>query len=164
MKTIEDLVAAIEARYPCVDGIYHARCQTGDEYVIIGDPKRDAKADVPLYADKNPPPGTCPYGAQELSPDLETALWRALACFNLYADWWHREHPGENPKLYWRYDAPRAFLQEHTKRGRRGAKTYRCYIRMRLALSAKPVLAEQPEIAGAFPPVPDAETWDDQKP
>jgi hypothetical protein len=76
-----DVVAEIEARFPCVQGFYAAHCQTGDAYLIF---------------------------ASRGGPESEAELCEALLrWFDGYAaDWW-REHPGgAAPTVYWRYDTP----------------------------------------------------------
>jgi hypothetical protein len=129
VKTVQDLIASIEARYPCVPGLWAPVCQTGDAYVNLGEPRADCT--MP----SNRIPGTCPDGTgRDLAFDVETALYQALICFENYAADWHERHPEAKPTLYWRYER-KMVLQETPGRRKR-----RCYVRCRLVLSDKPII------------------------
>lgn len=126
-EAIAKFVAGVESKYRCVDGLWMARCQTGDVYVNLG-------ATVEHHPEHAP--GTLRDGLmRELALDVETAYWQLQHCFEGYERSWLEQHPGETPTLYWRYVAPHVALQE-IGRGKR----YRCYLRCRLVLSAQPVI------------------------
>ncbi len=153
MKTVEEFIAEVERRYRCVDGLWSNCCQTGDEYVNLGEPM--ASKELPAS-----PPGTCPDGhGRELAFDLETAVMSALICFETYATWWRAGHPGTVPVLYWRYQ-PKAFLQDNKRPGLKG---YRCYVRTRLVLSAKPAIYRDIDaLKEAMPEPPIKHPWLEQ--
>ena len=85
IKTLDDLQAYIEGRFPCVQGAPYAYCDTGDTYVIIGSLEEGEEFGVwPCYK----------------SYDTEgAALAAAKVGFDAYA-------AGKSGTLYWRYSPP----------------------------------------------------------
>ena len=77
MNTVEDLVAYIEGRFPCVEGLPTARCQTGEAYVEVS---RAGAGEFDPY----------PFQATEAA-----ALTFAKEAFDAYA-------AGKAGTLYWR--------------------------------------------------------------
>lgn len=128
-----DVVAELESRYPCVQGIFRHQCQTGDVYVTIG-------FEQPLVGEHYPPgpwgpiPGVVREGHRRRRYDHETeACEDFLRAFGLFEEEWGRRHPPEwrsKAVLYWRYDAPHIFWYAEDRA-----------LNCRLAISALPVVA-----------------------
>ena len=119
MKTLADLVAYIEGRFPSVEGLPTNHCQTGDHYAIVGAPEENQR----------PPaiPGTIDDGARRASAlDEETAVNLARMAFDRYAE-------GRSGMLYWR-TPPRL---EWDRQDRRVSEARRCRVYLRLVISGK---------------------------
>lgn len=79
VKTVDELRAYIAGRFPIVDGIPTARCQTGEPYVVLWFGYGDVR-----FLDG---PGVLPEGDRAvLAFDEETAVTCARAAFDAYAD------------------------------------------------------------------------------
>jgi hypothetical protein len=90
VKTIDDLIAYIEHRFPAVVGLPASRCQTGDQYVVLG-------AEAPGQNIEGYEPGVIREGfARDLAFDEETAVMQALIAFDNYA-------AGKRGTVYWRH-------------------------------------------------------------
>lgn len=127
-----DLVAEIESRFGCVQGVHRALCQTLEPYVSLG--FEDTRRNSPYKA--LPVPGTLRDGEPRLPYDSEEAACAAaLYAFGLYARWWRYDHGDEAvPILYWRYDPPHAFWHDRETVNGRG------FLKLRLVLSDRPVV------------------------
>lgn len=131
-----DLVAELESRYPCVQGLHRARCQTGEPYVVIG-------AEWRRLGEEHRPkgehiPGTVRECVRSISyGDEDTACQQTLVAFNAYeAHWRTQPQPDVPPVLYWRYDTPHAFWYGDDE----GPKGERGRLKVRLVLSALQVV------------------------
>lgn len=118
MKTVADLQAYCESRFPVGEPTTWALSVTGEEYVVIGEEEGPAD-DLWL-------PGIVKEGKkQSLGFSPEDALWSALACFAAYAE-------DKNGVLYWRW-APELELDLASNRWR---------VYMRCLISDKPARPE----------------------
>jgi hypothetical protein len=145
---VADLAGKIDARYPCVQGLFAPYCQTREKYVALGfeewHPERRLEyAAVPLEVDHISGPAIegivrefAPRRSYETEAEGCEDLFKA---FDLYAERWWQKHGGlAKPVLYWRYAAPHIFLHHDERRGR--VTTGLCRIRTRLVLSNAPIV------------------------
>jgi len=137
-----DVVAQLEGRYPCVQGPYRNRCQTGARYVVIGLEDWSRRG-----GENNDHLGKRMAGVvRETAPrclyETEDEACKAFfMAFYGYESAWAAEPDGDprrhTTRLYWRYDAPHIFWDAMvTKRGGVDVGA----LRARLVLSCAPVV------------------------
>lgn len=133
-----DLVAELESRYPCIQGLHRSVCQTGEPYVVIGSEWR--RLGEEHRPKGNPIPGVVREGVRrELYATEDEACVYWLRAFDLYVEDWGRCRGPEEAKpfLYWRYDAPHIFWYgDESKCGGIEVGAIKC----RLVLSVLPVV------------------------
>lgn len=131
--TAAEVASEIAKRFPCVEGIYTARCQTGEPYVMIGHEKLKRSEPEPggFYI-----PGVLrEFTASRKYRTESEACDDFLKAFDLYVHYWQRFNLGDAaPTLYWRYGAPYVFLHESPRKAW-------VRIRTRLVLSNLPVVS-----------------------
>ncbi len=150
--TLPQLIAKVQGAYTCRQGIYSARCNTGEPYVFVGE---GGSAPGVVWSDE----GRTHYATDEEACD---GFWRALTA---YAEGVRHKHLLPEPlTLWWRYAEPHLFVDQmwrtqgssavddiwHSKPGRNRER--RCYVRGRLCLSAEPIVWADQAAYDAFDP------------
>lgn len=136
MDALDELVAYIESRHRCIEGLPTFRCQTGEPYVLVG---------IPTQPDASQPAGTiAPIGRGRWSASAPAALLTARTAYNQYAH-------GRRGTLYWR-----------TKPQMRMRLNRLWCVYMRLLISEAPAIEAEAAACDAWhagrPPAPEERT------
>lgn len=137
-----DLVAELQARFPCVEGCQRAHAPTSEPYVDVGFEDWSHSAE-PSRVDGMPAQlGRIRQLARRRMYQTENEACRDfLRAFNLYEGAWRAENGLAIPVLYWRYAAPHVFWHDDEAwRMVDGARTPVGALKCRLVLSYRPVV------------------------